>query len=284
MISKLFAYFLLTLFFVGCQSKPTESQDFALIFIGSSLRITDNSLVDPIDKNAFFIEGAIMYKELVKRGVLPENIYFLYKDGKPDLTEPIIQDFRDLMEDEFSDHSYSKEATVVNMMKIERQIQRKLGDESNFFLIIDAHGLVDRFGFKIRSEHDKTYIRSWDIREMLRNNRGRNHLFIGSCYSGYFLNDVEDINARVVTAAPPDKAVWLDRDVSFGREYFSLIPADLSASNDQYSKAFEKAAARFFKWGQDKTDFIENKYEGGGHPEVKTLDWRPIEKRMGNFK
>ena len=281
---KLPAYLTVFLLLFGCQSKPEVSEDFAIIFIGSSLRTTDNALVDPIDKNAFYIEGAVIYKELVDRGVLPENIYFLYKDGKPDFEEPLLKDIRELMEDEFADSSYSKEATVINMMKIERQIQRKLGDDSNFFLIIDAHGLVDKFGFKIRSEHDKTYIRSWDIREMVRNNRGRNHLFIGSCYSGYFLKDVDDINARVVTAAPPDKAVWLDRDVSFGREYFSLIPENLSASNDQYSEAFKKAAARFLKWGDDKTDFIENKYEGGGHPEVKTLDWRPIEKVLGDFK
>ncbi|MCH2209281.1 MAG: hypothetical protein MK132_25930 [Lentisphaerales bacterium] len=221
---------------------------------------------------------------MIKRGLKQENIYFLYKDAKPDLSEPLIYEYRDLMEAEFDDDSYSHEASVVNLMKIERQIQRKLGEKSNFFLILDAHGLVDKFGFKIRSEHDKTYIRSWDLREMLKNNRGRNHLYIGSCYSGHFLNDVDDIKVRVVTAAPGNKAVWLDRDVSFGREYFSHLPRDLSSSNLLYSRAFDKAKLKFERWGNAKTEFIENDYEGGGHPEAKTIDWRPIQKVIGGFK
>ena len=284
MIYKSFLYFTLLFLLVGCESIPQVSEDFALIYIGSSLRTVDNTLVDPIDKNAFFIEGGLIYKELVDRGLKPKNIYFLYKDAKPDFEEPMLSEFRELLEDEFLDKSYNHEATVLNMMKLERQIQRKLGNESNFFLILDAHGLVDKFGFKIRSEHDKTYIRSWDIREMLKNNRGRNHLYIGSCYSGYFLNDVDDINARVVTAAPGDKAVWLDRDVSFGREYFKRLPRDLSLGNSSYDKAFRQASMQFQRWGSAKSKFIKEKYEGGGHPEVNTIDWAPTQKVLGKFK
>ena len=67
-----------------------------------------------------------------------ENIYFLYKDAKPDFTEPLISEYRELIETEFEDRSYSHEASVVNMIKIERQIQRKLGIDSNFFLILDS--------------------------------------------------------------------------------------------------------------------------------------------------
>ena len=93
---KLPACLLLFLLLLGCQSKPEVSQDYALIFIGSSLRTTDNALVDPIDKNAFFIEGAIIYNELVERGVLPENIYLArIKHFYPSFEVEVAQHIKD---------------------------------------------------------------------------------------------------------------------------------------------------------------------------------------------
>ncbi|MCM8529755.1 MAG: C13 family peptidase [Lentisphaeraceae bacterium] len=268
----------------SCSSlEETEpAQDFALIYIGSSLRATDNELSDPVDKNAFFIEGAIVYAELIDRGVKSENIFFLYKDGKPDFDEPIVSHLKEMLVSEFSS-LYDNSATVVNLQKVERQIQRQLKPESNFFLVIDGHGLVDKFGFKIRSEEDRTYIRSTDIEDLLKGNRGRTHLFIGSCYSGHFFKDVSDINARVVTAAPADKAVWLDRDTSFAREYFKVLPRQLSSSTYLYEKSFEKATLMFSRWGYRKMPFIEEEYEGKGLEDHDVLEWAPIQKNFNGF-
>jgi hypothetical protein len=277
-------FLLLACSLCSCSSSPVEPEDFVLIYIGSSMRTSDNKLVDPVDKNAFFIEGAMVYHEFIKRGVSPQNIYFLYKDGRPDLDEPLVDSVKDSLEEEFLDDHYDHEATIVNLLKIERQIQRKLTAGSNFFLIVDGHGVVDRFGFKIRSEHDKSYLRSSDISDMLRGNRGRNHLFIGSCYSGQFFKDVDDIDARVVTAAPFHKAVWLDRDVSFAREYFLRIPRNLSSSEFLYNSAFEKAVLKFQRWGFHKAAFIQNEYEGDGLADFEVLDWAPVTKKLGKFK
>ena len=78
-MTKVLISLLLVLLLSACTSSETNlPEDFVLIYIGSSLRTTDNTLDDPIDKNAFFIEGAIVYNEFIKRGVAPENIYFLY--------------------------------------------------------------------------------------------------------------------------------------------------------------------------------------------------------------
>lgn len=274
----------LALLLTSCSSlgQKESAEDFALIYIGSSLRSTDNELSDPIDKNAFFIEGAVVYEELINRGIKPENIFFLYKDGKPDFDEPLVSHVKEQLVAEFSSE-YDNSATVVNLQKIERQIQRKLQAQSNFFLVIDGHGLVDKFGFKIRSEEDKTYLRSGDVEDLVRGNRGRNHLFLGSCYSGYFFKDVGEINARVITAAPADKAVWLDRDTSFAREYFKRLPRQLSSSTFLYEKSFEKASLMFSRWGFEKMPFIKNKYEGKGLEDHEMLEWAPIQKTFNGF-
>ncbi|MCM8537238.1 MAG: hypothetical protein NE334_14960 [Lentisphaeraceae bacterium] len=99
------------------EKEPAE--DFALIYIASSLRSTENELSEPIDKNAFFIEGAIVYAELRKRGVKPGNIFFLYKDGKPDFKEPLVSHIKEMLVAEFSS-LYDNSATIVNLKKIEK--------------------------------------------------------------------------------------------------------------------------------------------------------------------
>lgn len=259
-------------YYLSCQA-PIDSDrslndHFVLIFTGAESR----KPLDPIDKNVFALEAAHTYNEFRKRGVPAQNIFVLYGNSAPDFSDAAF----DLIDKSFKEEfkaDYDTTATVLNLLKIEDLIDDRLNSKSVFHLVMNAHGRVDSAGFYMHSEKDKRFVRSNIINEMLEDNRGLTHLYVGSCYSGQLLREITAGRGLLVTGANNKGSCWLDRENSFGRLYFSKLPEDLNPAT--FSISFEKARKAYIEWGGQRDHFIQNEYKTKRKEELKTLVWDP---------
>lgn len=256
-------------FLLGCKSpidpNRSISDHFVLIYIGAESR----KPLDSTDKNVFVLEASYTYDEFIKRGIPPENIFVLYGKTEPDWTDHAIsKEFRK----EYSS-SYSNEPSVSNLLKIEDFIDDKLSAKSILHIVLNAHGRVDSGGFYMHSEFDNRFVRSEVLNEMLEDNKGLTHLFVGSCYSGQLLAEINEGTGLLVTAASDSGSCWLDRENSFGRIYFSELPADLNSF--EYTNSFAPAKKRFIQWGKQRKKFIFEEYKTNRKDELKTIVWDP---------
>lgn len=269
---------LLVLIFVSaCKSqidhKRSISDHYVLIFIGAESR----KPLDPIDKNVFALEAAHTYEEFRIRGVASKNIFVLYGKNEPDWDDPVFSKFSQQFRSEFQS-SYSNKATLKNLLKIEDSITGKLTSKSIFHLIMNAHGRVDSGGFFMHSETDNRFLRSEIINDMLEDNRGLTHLFVGSCYSGQLLKEIDEGTGLLVTAASHKGSCWLDREGSFGRFYFTNLPQDLNLF--KYLNSFPTSRERFILWGAERKRFIFEQYKTNRKDELKTIVWDPQVKQL----
>ena len=241
---------------------------YVLIFIGAEAR----KPLDPVDKNVFALEAAFTYDEFRKRGVPKENIFVLYSTQKPDFSDSLYSKVHSDFIKEFKS-SYSNHATVSNLIQLERVIESRLSSKSVFHIVLNAHGRVDSSGFYMHSEKDNRFVRADLLNEMIEDNRGYTHLYVGSCYSGQLLKEIDEGEGIIVTGANDKGSCWLDRDNSFGRLYFSNLPADLNPLS--YQSGFLKAKSLYQNWGREREHFIHNVYKTKRKGELKTLVWDP---------
>lgn len=254
--------------------------NYVLIYIATSCRNKAEKMADPVDKNVYFIEAATVYKEYLKRGVPAENIYILYRDAKPDFNDKAVADFKNQLMKEFSS-SYSNIASVENLIKVEKEIEKKLSKDSHFHFVIDGHGIINRQRFYIHSEYDNRKIEPSLINQILADNKGRQHVFVGSCYSGNFIKNLKGFNALLTVSCPADKSCWLDREGFYAAHYFTNLPKDLNASDRTYLESFQKAKKSNIDFGKRRIDFIENAYGGSGIKNArKILSWVPQIKKI----
>ena len=244
------------------------SDHYVFIFTGAESR----KPLDPIDKNVFALEAAHSYNEFRKRGIPADNIFVLYSDTLPDFKDPAFNEIDKSFKNEFKS-SYSNKATISNLLKLESLLDDKLNAKSVFHLLMNAHGRVDSAGFYMYSETDDRFIRADIINEMLEDNRGYTHLYVGSCYSGQLLKEIDEGLGILVTGANDKGSCWLDRENSFGRLYFSNLPKDLNPF--EYNLSFKVAKEEYKNWGKDRHNFIHNDYKTNRKDELGTLVWDP---------
>ena len=268
---------LLLLFVFSCKSQIDHNRSLSdhhvLIFIGAESR----NPLDPTDKNVFALEAAHTYEEFRARGVLSKNIFVLYGKSEPDWNDPAFSKFSKQFRSEFKS-SYNNRATLKNLLAIEDRITDNLTSKSVFHLVMNAHGRVDSGGFFMHSETDNRFLRAEVINEMLEDNRGLTHLFVGSCYSGQLLKEIDEGTGFLVTAASDKGSCWLDRENSFGRIYFANLPQDLNQSN--YIESFPSSRERFILWGSKRREFIFEEYKTNRKSELKTIVWDPQFKQL----
>lgn len=265
------------LLFCACQN-PYEltrnpSDHFVVIYIGTESRTP----MDPIDKNVFLLETAKVYEEFRKRGVPKENIYVLYYDSEIDWASELQSEFSEDFKQEFK-QNYFNTASVKNLLKIEDLVDDSLKSNSVLHLVLNAHGRVDASGFYMHSELDNRLIRAELLNDMLSDNRGITHLYVGSCYSGKLKDEIEEGKGVLVMGANEKGSCWLDRENSFGRIYFSNLPNDLEP--EKYQQSFEVSRKLYIQWGRERSDFIFNTYKTNKKSELKTLVWDPLIKKF----
>lgn len=271
------SFLLLTFLVTSCQNlyelPRTVKDHHVLIYCGASSK----DPLDPIDKNVFLVEVAKVYNEFISRGVPADNIYVLYADAKIDKSESMLNDVSSEFLNEFKG-KYKNEATVKNLIAIEDELDDKLTANSVFHLVMNAHGRVDSGGFYMHSEFDNRFIRANLINDMIEDNRGLSHVFVGSCYAGQLVKEVNEGTGYLIAGASDKGSSWLDRDNSFGRIYFGSLPQDLEPLNIPAS--FSKAREAFIQWGASKEKFIFNDYKTKRKDELKTLVWDPYIKEL----
>jgi len=268
---------LFILYFVSCTSaidhERTLNDHYVLIYSGTECRYP----LDPIDKNVFSLEAAYTYNEFRKRGVPADNIFILYSNKLPDFKDSAFKQIGKSFISEFNS-DYSNMATVSNLIKLERALDDKFNAKSVFHLVMNAHGRIDSAGFYMHSEVDNRFLRADLINDILEDNRGFTHLYVGSCYSGQLLKEISEGEGILVTGANDKGSCWLDRENSFGRMYFSNLPIDLNPLN--YVSGFERAKVAYEKWGEERHHFIHNNYKTKRKGELGTLVWDPQLKVM----
>ena len=276
MIQRL-SLFVLSLFLFSCTSLyelPRSAEDhFVIIFIGA----TSKNPKDPVDKNVFLLEAAAVYNEYIKRDVPAANIYVLYSDASFDKEEPFLNGVSKEFMEEFNG-GYNNQATLKNLNAIEDKVDDQLSSKSVLHLVMNAHGRVDAGGFYMHSEHDNRFMRSEVINDMIEGNRGLTHLFVGSCYSGALIDEIDEGTGYLITGANGEGSCWLDRDNSFGRFYFKKLPRNLEPKD--IPQAFLLAKEDFIEWGTQRNHFIHNVYKTERKDELKTLVWDPLLKEL----
>jgi Peptidase C13 family len=246
--------------------KDNPSVKYALLYTGSSVREGEKVLKDPNDKNTFWLAAARVYEQLLKRGYKPENIYFLYKDGKPDWSDAALGGIKEKLRKEFKS-GYSNLATLENLRKVEKLIEKKCDANDTFLLYLTMHG---KDGV-LRSEHDRESMVGKDLTKLLKGNPTKKNLvFVHACYAENFIRNAE-VAGIVIGASRTDTVAWGDRDFSFGVLYFKALNDKKSDADGDgsvsYREAFDAASKRYAECGRARLEYIKNRWAGKGVPD-----------------
>lgn len=256
---------------------PTAKK-YAVINTGASIRSAEEGLIDPIDKNAFWVSTVDAYNELRKNGYLPENMWVLYKDAKPPFDEPELLGRIDGIKKEF-DGSYDNISTKDNLAKLLDSLEDKINPEDQFTLYINQHGSA--LG-TAHFEYDNSYFTGQDLSKILEGNKSRHILIVmGTCHAEAFADDISTNNAVIVSGARENKLGWIDKNFSWAKMFFEeMNKAGNDFNKDGVVSAYEafvpaKKRAIQYRWVQNS--FFRFKYEGTGLsiPSLMMMDLVP---------
>lgn len=261
-------------------SEPTtfSGEKYAVISTGASVRNKEEGLVDPIDKNAFWVSTVEVYNELLKNGYKPENIYVLYKDGRPpfDDLELLLESAK--IRKEF-DGSYNNIATAENFMALLDSLEDRVNPEDRFTIYINQHG--SSLG-TAHFEYDGSFTYGRDLGRILEGNESENILIVlGTCHAEAFANLVNH-EAVIISCSKRDMLGWADKNFSFGSVLFEEmndVKNDTNADGEVSPyEAFGPAKRRSINYRESIDRFLRDKYEGTGLPEqdLERMDLVPV--------
>ncbi|MFC1686897.1 C13 family peptidase [Nanoarchaeota archaeon] len=284
-LTSIIASLILTV--TGCQgisNLPLEvetkesGKKYAVLCTGASTRNKEEGLSDIIDKNTFWIATVNAYNELIKNGHKPENIFVLYKDGKPPFDDPDLLNKISKIKKEF-DGSYTNISTKKNLINLLNSLESTIMPEDNFTLYINQHGSASGAAY---FEFDDSYIFGKELGRVLKGNKSKNILIIlGTCHAESFALQV-NYPSISVACSKKDKYGWLDRTFSFGQFFLE----EMNTLNNDKNKdgkvspyeAFLPAKERAVQYRKDINDFLRTAYEGNGikESELKKMDLVPV--------
>ena len=259
----------------GCQSNdrkidPSPSgEKYAVVCTGASMRNKQEGLADPIDKNCFWASTFRVYNELLKSGHKPENVYVLYKDGKPPFDDKEFLDKVKEIKKEFNG-SYSNIATKSRLEELLNSLEVKIKPEDNFTLYLSMHG--SSWG-TLHFEHDKSLFNGCDklydgrcgLGGILEGNKSENILIsVDACHAEAF---TEMINHKsiLIAASKRDRVGWGDRNFSCGSWFFT----EMNNMDNDFNKdgnvspyeAFTTTKERCIKYRKEIDEFLRTEYK-----------------------
>lgn len=208
---------------------------YALIVVGcADTNAKLHPALDPIDRNAFFVQVTKLYKALRRCGFRDENIYILYGDGavQPDWSER--QDHEELLNIKRNHFTgeYSNIASSENIETMMTRFRRKVDENDIFVFYLITHGYSD--GAVILAGR-----RKWGVERIQRTLSGlrtRHAVFcFEACFSGKILEKTDFPNAVCVAAAPGKRPAWIDRNFA---NCVNFILAKANPQNDKNGDGF----------------------------------------------
>lgn len=269
--------------FAGCSGqKHLMKQKYAVLCTGSDTRNAEEGLIDPIDKNCFWISGVNTYNELLKNGYKPKNIFVLYYDGKPPLDDEEYLDKIQEIKKEF-DGSYRNIATESTLKNLLDSVENFIGPKDKFTLYLNMHG--SPFG-TIHFDHDHSYITGKGLTQILEGNNSREILIVTDvCHAEAFTEDIS-YPSTIISSSKRNFLSWGDRNFSCGSWFFEEMNNKKNdADNDgkvSPLEAFDKTKERCAKYREDMDYFLRCDYEGNGLSEhtLKHMDLVPVYRKV----
>jgi hypothetical protein len=254
-----------------------SEKKYAVISTGASLRNEEEGLVDPIDKNCFWVSTVKVYNELLKNGYKPENIFVLYKDGQPPFDDPYLLKEINEIKKEFTDSSINI-ATKNNLVNLLDSLEPIINPEDKFTLYIDQHG--SSLG-SAHFEYDNSYIFGHELGEVLKGNKSKEVLIVtGTCYAEMF-SILINHPAVIISGSKCDKYGWGDKNFSWGQVFFEEMNNPKNDTNHDKEvspyEAFLPAKKRSKQYRKTIDEFLKKDYEGTGcsEEELNKIDLIP---------
>ncbi len=256
-----------------------SGEKYAVVCTGASIRDRAEGLHDPIDKNCFWVSTFRVYNELLKRGYKPENVYVLYKDGKPPFDDKEHRKKIKKIKREFNG-SYPNIATSSRLGVLLNGLEGKIKPEDEFTLYLNMHGCS--WG-RVYFEHDDSSLSGSQLNDILEGNQSRNILiFGGSCYAEAFTNNI-DHKSILIAGAKRDRIGWLDRNFSCGSWFF----AEMNNRDNDFNKdgqvspyeAFIRTRKRCMTYRKKIDWFLRNEYKDPSplsEWDLKKMDFIPV--------
>lgn len=257
-----------------------EKEKYAVICIGASCRNANEGLVDPIDKNCFWINAVKVYNELLEQGFDAKNIFVLYKDGKPPFDDKEFENKIKRIKEEFNG-TYSNLATRPNLEKLLNKLETSIDSNDEFLLCLSMHG--DSSG-RIHFEYDGSVLSGRGLSTILKGNKAERILiFTDVCHAEAFIDDI-NYSAILIASSKRGYFSWSDRNFSSSSVFFEeLGNKENDKDGDGKVSAYEAFIAtkrRCIAYRKKIDYFLKNEYEGKGLPEhdLERMDFIPVYK------
>jgi|GEM_PF-1497790 hypothetical protein len=251
---------------------PTGPVCYAVIFTSSDWRTGGNAELDPIDRNAGWIQTVRIYRHLLRLGYDARNISVFYLDAQPDYEDAgageIPESLRRML-----DRRRAAASTKANLHAALRQLASRMRPQDHVVVHLSMHG---RKGAWLESDTGET-IRPRELRRMLKPLAPRQLLLIvDACHSEAIIERL-DLPGTSIATARADELGWLDRNFSFGEFFFAEFGDCLGPGRpDQVEAAWSAAAVRYGKAAD--WEYLKTRYGGEGLPEatIELLTFEPV--------
>ncbi|MFH1636851.1 MAG: C13 family peptidase [Candidatus Woesearchaeota archaeon] len=252
--------------------KMTEAVDevikYALVVVGSGRGERGTSLVDPYDKNCFFLGGVKVYKHLKELGFEDKNMKFLYSTGNPDFVEKYDSETITTIKEKQFNGSYDNRATKHNLDNVIEDFSYDVDSNDVFAIYIGTHGspaiLEIEAGNEILWYHE--------LQKMAEKvTPGYGILYVDSCHSGAYIKKMHLKNYVMLSTTGGSTYGWGDRDFSGGSFFFrNLSNAESDYNVDgriSVAEAFDKSKEEALEHMERIDSYLKDKYnwEGGSY-------------------
>jgi hypothetical protein len=211
--------------------KQNPIDKYAVVVVGSSRGEKGKDLIDPLDKNNFFLRSTFVYKHLEELGFKHENIYYLYADGTPDFSEQrngeVIQRIR---KNEFNEPVQRKRATIKNLEGILNQLSKKVDGNDVFVVSIATHG--NPYVLEMYNSQFGDSLTPNKLSSMLKKIKpGKALLYVDACHSGAYIKKLHLDDYVVISGTQEHTLGWSDRDFSGASYFFENLTDPMSDTN-----------------------------------------------------
>ncbi len=252
------------------------STKFAILYTGMDWRESDGDVKHPIDINASLVSTVKDYNHLIEMGYNPDNVFVLYNSGKPDFSDPAVEDISEQIKNEFSGY-HNNTATFKGLVQLEKRVQHMMGPDDSLMMIIHAHGQdghiytypefmpprAPRDLSDMLIDHPPEWFYPEDLSDMLNDNPSDNNIIIlEACDGQEFLESI--FTKGVFVSSSKYGYMWIDRESSFSEIFLSAMARNANDVNNDGKtspeEAFEITNITYAQRLKTKKFFIVNEY------------------------
>ncbi|MDP7398460.1 MAG: caspase family protein [Lentisphaeria bacterium] len=253
-------------------SLPPGPVCYAVIFTSSDWRTGGNDELDPIDRNAGWIQTVRIYRHLLRLGYDARNISVFYLDAQPDYGDAGAGDIPESLR-RMLDRRRAATSTKANLHAALRQLASRMRPQDHLVVHLSMHG---RKGAWLESDTGET-IRPRELRRMLKPLAPTQRLLIvDACHSEEIIERL-DLPGTSIATARADELGWLERNFSFGEFFFAEFADCLGPGRPDRVEAAWSAAAARYRHAAD-WDYLKTRYGGAGLPQttIELLTFEPV--------